>query len=963
MAYSYSTTPLFVDEGDTIQFQYKAPPYWDYTDTVTITIGGLTQYWYITTVPEDFRPDPFPLQPVDNAQLDTMYVYGDGTRPGESIITVSGLTPTTQAAVSISANVTGGVDVFSFRINGGNWTQTSATVQNGDTIQIRTKSASNPNKPVEITLGIGLGFETWVVTTISIPINSPNPFPTFTNLNGLKLNKTIYSNILQVQGLTTTASISLAGLNAEYAISNSNSFTTNADGYDVLTGATFTSSVGTVTNGQFIQLRMTSSNLAFTEKSASLSIGDTSNGSVWIITTGQSESTLPNTFVFQDKTNVTENALVSSDQQPTAGITGLGTGISVPVTLVSATSGSTPKIKINNGSIGVFPATVQNGDKITIYNTSSATYGASVTTTIKVGDLEIPTWTIVTNTGPDSTAVFTPPTNVTNRVPNTYVSSSPVTISGINQPITISATNGALISIDYDTPTASPRTFNPNLNSSFYLVLQSSTQLATTVSTSVTVGEGTANNPFTWSVTTYTTAPPPSSNLGKWYSKKNDKYDGYPIGIVLPVPKKGIDDYGDLSGNLDSRFPGFVECNGASYDVSRYPDLWNVIGNTYGGNGAYNSTTKIYSGTFNVPDYRNRRLVGTGVVDGNKPSSSFLPVTTVGKGINDVGGEGGYWYFDKIGTSGSAPYEQIFGTTGQTTGTSSPFFTLGTVTIDGLSSITTEVPFEISGSVTATVGPISSVTVPIPSHTHFYVSAVIDGDGGDPCIKWGTRALFNTPDSAGQSKVGGTGGTDDLFSNVAQDLPKNWRKWIQDNLPNMSPELTAYGTTLDALVAQLGEGTTNVDYLVWWPSPASVSDSSKMTDTTIASYTREVTGVIDTKYATFKIDSYTPPSGVTNPHSHYLTFDVVANVQTDYSAGNSDGAGTIGGGVGSGLGNGLTQLSVTFNQSDVNNELTDGTFTFSGSVKKPVPDVALSPQKRVPIVTPFHKIKYIIKAY
>ena len=47
---------------------------------------------------------------------------------------------------------------------------------------------------------------------------------------------------------------------------------------------------------------------------------------------------------------------------------------------------------------------------------------------------------------------------------------------------------------------------------------------------------------------------------------------------------------------------GYLLCNGASYKVADYPDLYAVIGNTYGGD----------STNFNVPDYRETVLVGVG---------------------------------------------------------------------------------------------------------------------------------------------------------------------------------------------------------------------------------------------------------------------------------------------------------------------------------------------------------------
>ena len=73
MTYSYSNTPLYVDEGDYIQFKFKAPPSWDFTQTITVQIGDLTQFWLISTISEDFTPDPFPLLPVDDAEVDTLY--------------------------------------------------------------------------------------------------------------------------------------------------------------------------------------------------------------------------------------------------------------------------------------------------------------------------------------------------------------------------------------------------------------------------------------------------------------------------------------------------------------------------------------------------------------------------------------------------------------------------------------------------------------------------------------------------------------------------------------------------------------------------------------------------------------------------------------------------------------------------------------------------------------------------
>jgi microcystin-dependent protein len=753
---------------------------------------------------------------------------------------------------------------------------------------------------------------------------------------------------------------------AEFAISDTNTTTTNSDGFDVLSGATFSTS-GTITNGQYLQLRVISANTEFTPKTMVLGIGDTSTGSDWVVSTGQSLSTTPTSFVFPDVTDAIEDALIASASRPVGGITGLGTNIVVPVELVSTTS-SEVKVKINNGSIGVFPASVSNGDVITLYARSSATFSSTVDVNIQVGGTTIPTWRVQTNSGPDTDASFTPPTNKTNQVPSTYISSSVITITGINRPITISATNNALISIDYDTAVVGPRTFDPLVNSSFYLILYSSTQLSGTVSTTVTVGTGTSNNPFTWSVTNYAVAPPPPSYVGSWYSKKNEKiirngngditsvqrtkYDGYSIGTILPALKEGPSGYGNLDGSLTSRFPGFIECDGSSYNAADYPLLWEVIGNTYGGNGSYDSVNKSYSGTFNVPDYRNRRMCGTGLVDGNRGSSAFLPVD--GGSVFSVGSTGGFWFVDTVGVAGPLPYEQVEASSNSaTTGTESPFFTLGTVRTTGVNLVTSEVSFTTTGTISAQVGPVSLVPTNAPPHSHIMLAAQVDGERGDPLIPWGTRALFAT--AAGPIDTGNNYAGEFPDESEATNAPGVWAQFLTNRFPEMASELQLAGSSMTELTDQLTtEGNTTVSYENLWPSNLSGLDTSKLI-TINNSGNREVAGVIDTNVSTYRIDDY---GGSTSTHSHYITTSPITNPLTDYSYDNSSGAGTK-----NGLGDAANTLSISFNASGTGLGVNEGTFTMNATIKNPVPEVALSPNRTVPILAPFHKVKYIIKAY
>ena len=85
MTYSFGTTPVYVSEGQTVRFKFKAPSAWDYTLSVTVQIGDQQTVWYIITVPQDNAPDPFPFQPINDSSISTSFI-GDSFNP---LLTIS----------------------------------------------------------------------------------------------------------------------------------------------------------------------------------------------------------------------------------------------------------------------------------------------------------------------------------------------------------------------------------------------------------------------------------------------------------------------------------------------------------------------------------------------------------------------------------------------------------------------------------------------------------------------------------------------------------------------------------------------------------------------------------------------------------------------------------------------------------------------------------------------------------
>lgn len=66
-------------------------------------------------------------------------------------------------------------------------------------------------------------------------------------------------------------------------------------------------------------------------------------------------------------------------------------------------------------------------------------------------------------------------------------------------------------------------------------------------------------------------------------------FNPFPIGMIFPFSSSSVPD-------------GYLLCDGSSYSEIDYPELFNVIGTTYGGS----------TGNFNVPEIRNNVVIGSG---------------------------------------------------------------------------------------------------------------------------------------------------------------------------------------------------------------------------------------------------------------------------------------------------------------------------------------------------------------
>lgn len=132
------------------------------------------------------------------------------------------------------------------------------------------------------------------------------------------------------------------------------------------------------------------------------------------------------------------------------------------------------------------------------------------------------------------------------------------------------------------------------------------------------------------------------------YSQQQEK-TGAAIGTIVSVPKPTTwtDNSNPLlegdNWDLLNRFPGWLECNGQTLLVSEYTGLYEIIGNTYGGTPGVD---------FQLPDYRSKKLMGTGNINGNKGGSPSLTPNagpgTLQADINQPGSEGGTYTIETV---------------------------------------------------------------------------------------------------------------------------------------------------------------------------------------------------------------------------------------------------------------------------------------------------------------------------
>jgi len=312
----------------------------------------------------DSTPDTFTL--TDQAGVASSTLIESNT------ITVAGID------VATAISVSGG----EYSKNGGAYTSGAGTVVNGDTVKVRQTSSAAGGTETNCTLTIGGVSDTFSVTT---NIDTTPAVFTFVDQTGVALSSVITSAGIAISDINSPAAISIAG--GEYSVN----------------GGVYTSVPGTVSNGDTVTVRLTSSSSNSTAASATLTIGGVSD--TFTATTAAAGDTTPDAYSFMDQTDVPLSTVVESNTITVS-------GIDAPANLSVSAGGEYSK---NGGAWASANTTVVNGDTIKVRRTSSATAGTTANVVVLIGGvgdtfsvttLAAPTAPVITVTAGDTTNVI-----------------------------------------------------------------------------------------------------------------------------------------------------------------------------------------------------------------------------------------------------------------------------------------------------------------------------------------------------------------------------------------------------------------------------------------------------------------------------------------------------------------------------------------------------------------------------
>lgn len=884
--------------------------------------------------------------------------------------------------------------------NCGDYSSDEVLIKPGQYIQIKATTGPEYFKSYAVNVTAGTMSRIWYISTGDPPDRFPEGFSyippkLLQEPSTAQVPNLVESDAIQIKNINVPVDVVVTNSEARISICETE------DSCDA-----FAVGPRLISSGQYFKLQLPASTSYDSSVTTGVNVG-TSSTVTWEVKTMKEPNKRPDDLIFRNRSGVPLLSKITSNRQIIDGIDGS--------ILLTVTNGAL--INLNETETGLSSLAVVENDVIQLYYTTSAIAGEQKTFAITAGTYET-TWT-VTNTGvfgtvPDEFS-FQKKIGASNEV----VESNEVTVSGLadNIVVPIYATNLAeikLYGLQYDNTTKTEEQgiwveftqadAGQVKNGTKFKVRQRASEFpGFSVVTNVTVGGRDAD----FEVLTSAAVQDPIK--GQWYTsigtikyidingeetqvRYSTKFEGLPVGCLMPVFKDQTaeDGWGILDGKINSRFHGWIWCNGDYVSKYDYPLLFETIGYVYGAKGVGEAPE-----FFRLPDFRNKKVLGTGTIDGNQPASPIVnPIfgpaksTTQEKGGFIPGSSGGMWFIDTVGDPGvsglsadkNTEFEQVYENELGDLPNESPFFSIANIVTRGYSEITEVVEFEVSGSVKGVISIDKTKIFEVPSHTHTLITGQPDPQRNKGYVSWGGRGGPERIPTSGPPNQ-----NDQVYENIVItnlwgystdnyniDIdnaiecgsPEVFKGWLKDteywDSSNSSSEGGQYmGTFADTTWANV---TVKQPMLSSGAAAADIQQYIDVSGGNYSSYSDNKSGdkikfiaSVDIPVTEVAISPYSP--GERPSHSHYLSLVEPGSSASIYSYGKNDGPGVA-------INPQFDELTVEleFAYDEVGLEVLPGEFTL-GSGKQIIPSPGFSPQTEIPLITPYVWVRWLIKAF
>lgn len=467
-ALPWSTAPQLLAAGTyELLVRSISSDQYETSTTETLTIGPVTRSVSLTTTydPTEYTPDPFVLAGV---------TADSESEVTSDPVTVSGLAAGKAALLSVSSAPAGQNPAFS--INGGSYSSSARTVENGDVVRFRMNAGFFDGSEVVLTAqaatpsGTPTRSSTWTVTAQAPAAAAVDQFAFnweyfpqtyFGNFPG-----SIYeSDVVTLLGGTGTRPLRLLNSSGNYNSGTLNRWPAlyGTRIYFENTGTTITTSLTNDSNrvswatldsnypnivtdmGRQIRMKYTpasNSNETYTV----VCVAYTCAEHLWTNSATRSDPRAADAFDVADVTGAALSTLYTSDPF-TVSWSPRTAGVQPPNIPISISGDATAEYRVNGGAWTNASGWVGSGSTVEMRVTSAAVNGTDATATLSVGTT---TSDYVVRTQDDTTPDAFSLAAVTGSDPNVVVSSAPVTITGITAtvPVSVSGDGSPQLSTD-----------------------------------------------------------------------------------------------------------------------------------------------------------------------------------------------------------------------------------------------------------------------------------------------------------------------------------------------------------------------------------------------------------------------------------------------------------------------------------------------------------------------------------